>query len=144
MRGSSLFADKIVTGKKADVNFLIACVLLIGMGSMTLYSVSGATAVRILKGDSYFIIHQLRVLAVSIFALVLMSVINFEYLRKYLPLIVAIALILCVLTIIPGIGIEKKGARRWLGIKKVFEFQPSELIKLVIVLFFSNLFEKKA
>lgn len=143
MRGSSLFADKIVTGKKADVNFLIACVLLIGVGSMTLYSVSGATAVRILKGDSYFIVHQLRVLAFSIFALVLMSVINFDYIRKYLPLIVVIALILCLLTIIPGIGIEKKGARRWLGIKNRFEFQPSEVIKLVIVLFLSNLFAKK-
>ena len=72
-----------------------------------------------------------------------MSVINFDYIRKYLPLIVVIALILCLLTIIPGIGIEKKGARRWLGIKNRFEFQPSEVIKLVIVLFLSNLFAKK-
>ena len=143
MKGSSLLADKIVTGKRADVNFLIASILLVGMGSLTLYSVSGATAVRILKGDYYFVNYQLRVMLVSVLALVVMSFINLDYVRKYLPLIVVVTLILCVLTTIPGIGIEKKGARRWLGIKKVFEFQPSELIKIVIVLFLSNLFAKK-
>ena len=143
MRGSSLLADKIVTGKRVDIKFLVAAVLLMGLGAVTLYSLNGASAVRMLKGDMAFWSYQLIVMLVSVVALIVMSIINLDYVRKCLPLIVAVTLILCVLTIIPGIGIEKKGARRWFGIRKVFEFQPSEMVKLVIVLFLSKLFAKK-
>jgi cell division protein FtsW len=52
------------------------------------------------------------------------------------------ALILCVLTFVPGIGITKNGASRWIGIGS-FEYQPSEMVKLVLPIYLAHIFDKK-
>ena len=66
-----------------------------------------------------------------------------DKIRKILPAVVIGALVLCLLTFIPGIGIEKNGARRWIKMPFNFSFQPSELVKFSIVLFLANYFEKQ-
>jgi cell division protein FtsW len=54
-----------------------------------------------------------------------------------------ISLILSVMTFIPGIGIERNGARRWIRLGFT-TFQPSEMVKFVIVLYLANYFEKQS
>ena len=46
----------------------------------------------------------------------------------------AVAMVLCVLVLIPGVGREVNGARRWLAVGPV-QLQPSELAKWATVLF---------
>ncbi|HKL86488.1 MAG TPA: putative peptidoglycan glycosyltransferase FtsW, partial [Treponemataceae bacterium] len=75
-------------------------------------------------------------------ALLFFASIRLEVIRKYLPKIVIFTLIISILTFIPGIGIKKNGAARWIGIGSS-TFQPSELIKMVLVLFLANIFAKK-
>jgi cell division protein FtsW len=43
---------------------------------------------------------------------------------------------------VPGIGINKNGASRWIGIGS-FSFQPSELVKLVLPLYLAHFFDKR-
>ena len=50
------------------------------------------------------------------------------------PWLFLAALVLLVLVLIPGIGREVNGARRWLPLG-VISFQPSELMKLAVVLY---------
>ena len=52
-------------------------------------------------------------------------------------------LTLLVLTLIPSIGTKINNARRWLPIGNFRTFQPSELAKLILVLYFAYYLEKK-
>ena len=53
-----------------------------------------------------------------------------------------ISTIFLVLSAIPGIGIERNEARRWLGIGGV-EFQPSEMVKISLIVFLSYSLSKR-
>ena len=68
---------------------------------------------------------------------------NMKFIRKCLPFIVTGVFILCVLTFIPGISIEKNGARRWIRLPFNFSLQSSEFVKFAVVLFIANLFDKQ-
>lgn len=54
---------------------------------------------------------------------------------KISPILLAIFTFLLVLTLIPGIGREVNGSRRWLGIAG-FSFQPSEFVKYILPAYF--------
>jgi len=54
--------------------------------------------------------------------------------RSLSTAITVIAVVCLALTLIPGIGIERNGARRWLGAFG-FSFQPSEVAKLATIVF---------
>jgi len=60
-----------------------------------------------------------------------------------LPL--CLAIILLVLVIIPGnpIALTRNNATRWLGVGDLFTFQPSEVAKLAVVLYFSDSISRK-
>lgn len=53
------------------------------------------------------------------------------------------ALLLLVATMIPQIGIEKNGARLWLGIRDVFVFQPTEVAKVLMCIFLAGYVAEK-
>ncbi len=59
-----------------------------------------------------------------------------------------VSLILLILVLIPGIGIKVGFARRWIGIggteNSIMQFQPSEIMKVAIVLFFATLIVRNA
>lgn len=142
MRNFSISVEKVVVGKKADIGFIVAFILLATLGLITLYSVSGSSALRMFGDEFYFLKRQIKFMILSIVVVIFLSMINLDTIRKFLPFIVLASVLLCILTCIPGIGIEKNGARRWIGFGG-FELQPSEPAKLVIILFLSNLFAKK-
>ncbi len=48
--------------------------------------------------------------------------------------------ILVALTLVPGIGVEINGARRWISLGFGVRFQPSELVKLALVLWLADRF----
>ena len=56
--------------------------------------------------------------------------------KSLTPYLVIFSIALLVLVLVPSIGIEKNGARRWLGLGPV-SFQPSELAKWVMIIFVS-------
>ncbi len=135
-------SEKIIIGKKADIGFLVSFILLLGLGLVTLYSVSINPGMRIKNDELFFVKRQIAFLLVGSVVVFFLSMIDLDRVRNILPAIVLFSIFLCLLTCIPGIGIEKNGARRWLGIAGI-EFQSSEPAKLVIVLYLAHLFAKK-
>ncbi len=78
---------------------------------------------------------QLAYAALGVAAMFLVAHIDYHHLCApgiYRP-IVALAFILLVLVLIPGIGVEAHGAQRWLRLHH-FHFQPSEFAKLAIII----------
>ena len=129
--------------KKADTALIVMTMLLWGIGLVTLYICSSGFGQRAFGNSLHFVERQLISSAVGFVALFLFASLKLEAIRKMLPVIVFGAIILCLFTFIPGIGVERNGARRWLRIPYFSTFQPSEAIKFALVLFLANFFDKQ-
>lgn len=78
---------------------------------------------------------QLMWSGIGIIALIISAYIPLKWVRSISPAIFALAIILLVLTLIPGLGVKVQGARRWLSIGNI-QLQPSELTKLAAAIYF--------
>ena len=116
-----------------DRIFLIIVVLLVCYGSIMVASASYVFA-RSQMGDSfYFIKKQLLWATIGIIAMLIMSFVDYGFLKKATPSIFAVSYILLLLVFVPGVGVSNKGATRWVDLK-VIQFQPSDVMKFALVL----------
>lgn len=144
MHNFSFFAEKPNSVyKKSDTQFLVLVVLLWGIGIFTLYFCSMTSGLRFLQNPFHSAQRQLVSSFIGLILMIFLAVIDLEKVRKVLPFIVFGSLFLCVLTFIPGIGLERNGARRWIKLPYFSTFQPSEAVKFAMVLFLANLFDKQ-
>ena len=67
-------------------------------------------------------------------ALFIMSYIPYRFFRRFAPYIFGAAIIVTLMVFIPGLGLELKGARRWIDLGFT-TFQPSEALKVAYVIF---------
>ncbi len=140
----SFFAERpIEKYKKADTSLIVLTMLLWGIGIVTLYFCSSRYGQRQFGNPMHFVERQLVSSAVGFVVLFFLASLKLEALRKLLPIIVLGSLFLCLLTFIPGIGVERNGARRWIKIPYFSTFQPSETVKFALVLFLANFFDKQ-
>jgi len=122
--------------------FYLCVTLLVGTGLVTLYSASYSFAARFFGDGNYFIVRQLVFCAAGIICFFVFSRIRLDILRKCIIPFVCIAAGLCILTLIPGIGVERYGASRWIEIGS-FSYQPSEMVKFVLPLYLAHCLIKK-
>ena len=113
---------------KASTLLILAAVSLTLLGFVALMSVGQS-----LGGNSYSIVK--RQLMWAFFAVLVgwtMGRINLDKVRHFAYFIGAIVAGLLLLVLIPSIGIEVNGARRWLGFSS-FHVQVSDLAKVILV-----------
>jgi len=129
-----------------DQGLLWVSLLLLAFGVVMVYSASIAIAdAAAYTGhrETYFLVrHALYVLV----GLVL-GFIAFQFptraLQKLAPWLFIVGICLLVLVLLPGIGREVNGARRWISLV-FFNLQPSELMKLFVVLYAADYTVRKA
>ena len=126
---------------KGDLFFLAAVLLLAGWGVVCVYAASSYNA-EVQYGDEfYFFKKQLIGFVLGTVAMVGVSFVPYEKLKKIgIPALV-VSLVLLALVFIPGVGRSNYGATRWIGIGPI-TIQPSELAKLGFVLFAAGYFAK--
>ena len=116
-----------------DRPFLIIVILLVCYGSIMVSSSSYVFA-RATLGDSFhFIKKQLLWASIGLVALFLMSIVDYGFIKKATPVIFVVSYILLLCVFRPVIGVESKGARRWVNLF-VIQFQPSDVMKFALVL----------
>lgn len=120
-----------------DAPLIVVAATLLLFGLLMVYSASIALAdgPRYASyGQYYFVLRHGVFIAVGVVAaLVTLTVPMRVWEQLAVPLFLA-CLLLLVVVLIPGIGREVNGARRWLPLG-VVNFQPSELMKVAVVLF---------
>ena len=130
-------------GGQMDLPFLLLTLLVTVMGLVMLLSASFPSA-NYETGDPTFYLKRQGLFALlGLAAMVVMSRMNYQKLRRYSVLLVGISLFLLLLVLVPGLGINENGATRWLGKKGVLTFQPSEIAKLAVIVFFADSISKK-
>jgi len=128
--------------RKTDYWIFVSVIMLIFMGVMMVYS-SSAILANERYHDSYFFLKKEIVFALVAVGLMftLMRVDYHLYWKLVYPFMF-LTLVLCILVAIPGIGVKAGGARRWISIAG-FTFQPSEMVKLSLLLFMAYSLAKK-
>lgn len=116
--------------------FLLVCMLSL-IGILAVFEASHIEAFTRFN-DRYFFIRQQAIwLGLGFVVLVATSLVPPLWWKKIGPLLYFVGLISLVMVLIPHIGVEVNGARRWLNIG-ITRFQPVEIIKLGIIGFFAS------
>jgi len=84
--------------------------------------------------NAHFLIRQALFICISLVASLFVFRVRIETWQRWAPYLFVGTLVLLVLVLIPGIGKGVNGSKRWLSFK-VFNLQPSELMKLFVVLY---------
>ncbi len=126
-----------------DLPFLLLVLILLSVGLIMLLSASFPSAQA--EGDAFHYIKRQAIFAVlGVLAMLWVGKINYQRFRGVANIALILSIILLVLVIIPGIGITRNNATRWLGIPNTeLTFQPSEVAKLGIIVYFAASIAKK-
>ncbi len=128
--------------KPFDFWIFAAVILLLSIGTIMVFSSSYYSFAKTTGNSFQLLIPQLEYMALSI--VVLIATMNFEYKRwgKISPILLMGSIGLLILVIIPGVGVERNGAQRWLGVGNM-SIQPSETAKLAVIIFLSYSLSKR-
>lgn len=129
-----------------DQGLLWVTLLLLALGLVMVYSASIAIAsASRYTGyqETYYLLRHLLYIAVSL----LFGFIAFQFplraWQKMAPYLFIAGIVLLVIVLIPGVGREVNGSKRWISLF-VVNFQPSELMKLFAVLYAADYAMRKA
>ncbi len=116
-----------------DRPFVIIVVLLVCYGSVMVASASYVFSLSEMGDSFYFIKKQLLWATLGLIAMLVMSVVDYGFLKKATPAIFAVSYLLLLCVFVPGLSVTNKGATRWVDLK-IVQFQPSDVMKFALVL----------
>ena len=129
-----------------DVTFCLLVLLLTAIGLVMLLSASFPSAYYEEKPSHhdplYYFERQAIFAVLGTAVMFLVSKFNYQRLRGVGKMLLYISVVLLLLVLIPGIGEIRNGARRWIGMGPL-TFQPSEIAKAAIVVYFANSISRK-
>jgi cell division protein FtsW len=123
----------------------VACSLLL-LGLVMVYSASIATAEAAKSTGNqatYFLVRQALFLLVSTVVAVVVLQVPMRVWQVFAPYFFMVGGLLLILVLVPGVGREINGSRRWLSLL-VINLQPSEFMKLFAVLYAADYTVRKA
>lgn len=134
---------KLAQSHKIDLALLGVVFFLSMVGLLMVYDASQFEAFHDFHDKYYFIKQQIIWVILGLISLGFFSFFDYHHLRKIALPFFLFSFFLLILVFIPGFGVSAGGAHRWLKLAG-FTIQPTEIIKLSAVIFFSSLFEKKS
>jgi cell division protein FtsW len=122
---------------------ITATLCLLGFGAVMVYSASSATSLLQSGGTgSGYLIKYLIYGAIGLFVMRVLARDGVEKVQSFTGPLLAVSFVLVLAVHVPHVGVSVNGARRWIG-PGPFQFQPSELMKLALVLYAATLLAKR-
>lgn len=121
--------------------FPIFTLILTLLGLLFVFEASTAEALQMIGNPYHFLEQQAVRIGLGVCLFILIQFVPFAWWEKIAPLAYLGSLILLVAVFIPGIGLKLNGAARWITVGG-FVFQPVEIVKFGMVLFFSQWLSK--
>lgn len=85
---------------------------------------------------------QLVGLGIALVAMLAIAFSDYRRLVEIAPVLYILGLVLLVIVLVPGIGIKVNGQRCWIKLPGAGQFQPSEFVKIPVVLMLAKYFGK--
>ena len=111
--------------------------VLTGLGVAMIYRIDIATG---LSGWNAYATRQLAWTAIAVLGAIVLVIAlrNYRVLFRYTYIAGLTALVLLILPFIPGLAIKDAGAAVWVSVGGLFSFQPGELAKIALAIFFAG------
>lgn len=119
--------------KELDIILLVTTILLSVFGIVVLFSANG--------GNFKAIISQILATVLGFVLIFILCTMDLDIVKKSYKFIYSIILLLLILTLFLGRGLDEWGAKSWLYIGS-FSFQPSEIAKVGIIFSLAALLDK--
>ncbi len=147
---SSVFRGGQINGVRGalpdyDEGLLWTALLLLAIGMVMVYSASISTAEgsKFTGGSPvYFLARHAAFLMVAALGAILAFQVPIRVWQRSAPWLFLGAVVLLALVLVPGVGREVNGARRWIGLG-IANLQPSELMKLATVIYAADYTARK-
>ena len=124
-----------------DIVLAITLALLLVVGLIVISSATAVLSQNETGNPNYYFFIQLRSVGIGIILFLVGYKIDYHIWKKIAPVLLLVSIIGLILVYIPGIGVMRNGATRWIDIG--LQFQPSELAKLSFILYLAVWFENK-
>lgn len=124
-------------GIDLDFPLLAGCLALLGLGLVMVTSASSEVASALSGNPLYHSIRHLIYLAIGSAACIITLQVPMAFWQRHGARLMLLAFVLLIMVLLPGIGREVNGAKRWIGFG-LFNLQPSELAKLFTVMFIAG------
>lgn len=124
-----------------DYSLLFLIIFLVCFGLVMIYSTSSYNAQRLYHDSAFFLERQALFAGAGIAVMILVSKIDYHiYITnlpfiKIKPIILLYILCLSLQTYVLVFGSATKGSKRWIDLGGLGRFQPSELTKILVILF---------
>ena len=118
-----------------DYAMVVIILMLLCFGLVMVFSASSANAHYMYGDATYFFRRQVLYAVFGLLLMWLTSRFPLKAIKQYTNLLFVVSIAL--LLLVPLIGVEVNGAKRWLGFGG-FTFQPSEIAKLTLVMFLAK------
>lgn len=129
--------------KSVDTAFLVTLAAIISFGLLIFTSAALGLLARDGASFSSVAVSQLLLgLVCGSIACFFLAHLDYRKWRPYTPYFFGGAILLTLLTFVPGIGLELKGAARWVVVGPI-TFQPEEVLKLATVAFLAAIYAAK-
>ena len=123
-----------------DFTIVITILLLLSIGLVMVLSASSPSALAE-SGNSYsYFSRQLIFAVLGIIAMLFISKIDYRFYLKFYKHAWWIALILLALVLVAGRTVN--GAKRWIYVTETLSIQPSELVKILMIIFYAGILTK--
>lgn len=125
-----------------DYVLLAVVLFLLAFGLMMVYSASSYDA-SIDYGDSgFYLKKQLLANILGLAAMFFMANFPYRALKKFDIYVVIGTIVLLLLLKVPGLGVTRNGATRWLDLKIGLTLQPAEVAKLAVIIYMASILSK--
>lgn len=121
---------------------LTATLCLLAFGAVMVFSATSAPNVLQGGDGTSYLVKYLAYGAVGLLVLHVLARHGLQLVRRFTPILLITAFVLLVLVKLPGFGVSVNGAQRWIGLGPL-TFQPSEIMKLAIVLYMAQLLAER-
>lgn len=127
---------KLQSTSKIDMPLLIVVLMLVALGIVMVLSASAPSALSNYD-DSYLFVKKQAGAAILGFAVMLaLSKINYKIYKKFYKIIYIFSVAILFTVLIPKIGVENNGARRWINVGT--QIQPSEITKIGLIIAYAG------
>lgn len=120
--------------RSPDFILFLATVVLLTIGVIMVFSASQVVAGQDMNDSYYFLKRQLLWALLGIGLMIFSIRIDYYNYKKYIMPALVVSFVLLIVVLIPGVGRVVNGARRWIGVGS-YGFQPSEIVKITLILF---------